>query len=219
MGLGGTRLISTALLYGIGVLSLILVLELVWFAVGSRDATMSKSALSGMGQTQALSIRDIGVEQDFQEVIDRPLFNWNRKPVPLDAAAPQVQTSDIESRWELSGIVAAGKANFAYFKPLDGGQPTRLEEGMYFEKWKVLAIGQEQVVLTTGDSAGQSASDEQADDAEQKVFRLREMAAPEKPKKGRSTLAKRKRAAQKKAEQTEQRTPKKSPPDVAKPAS
>ncbi len=188
MGINNARIVSVALTWGIGVLSLVLVLELLWFVFGQSGASPQGGQFESIDKTQTLSIRDIGAEPDYQEISDRPLFNWNRKPIQIDASEPKVATSDIESRWELSGIVAAGKANFAYFKPLDGGEPTRLEEGMYFEKWKVVAIGQEQVVLSTADST----ADGQAEGGEQKVFRLREMAAPEKPKKGRKTLAKRK---------------------------
>lgn len=205
MSINPARFISTTLTYGIGALSLVLVLELAWFAFGGTDSTRQASEPANINKTQALSIRDIGTEQDFQEVSDRPLFVWNRKPVPVDDQAPQLATSDITSRWELSGIVASGTSHYAYFTPTGGGQPTRLEQGMYFETWKVQAIEPEQVVLSDGDSSdgdssegasseGKSSGRASAGEAEQKIFRLKEMTDPAKAKNARSSLAARKAA-------------------------
>lgn len=205
MSVNPARFISTMLTYGIGALSLVLVLELAWFAFGDTDSSRQASEPPNINKSQVLSIRDIGTEQDFQEVSDRPLFVWNRKPVPVDDEAPQIATSDITSRWELSGIVASGTSHYAYFTPTGGGQPTRLEQGMYFEKWKVQAIEPEQVVLSDGDSSdgdssgeesseGESSDRASASEAEQKIFRLKEMTDPAKPKNARSSLAARKAA-------------------------
>lgn len=220
MSVNPARFVSTTLTYGIGALSLVLVLELAWFAFGDTDSSRQASEPPNINKSQVLSIRDIGTEQDFQEVSDRPLFVWNRKPVPVDDEAPQIATSDITSRWELSGIVASGTSHYAYFTPTGGGQPTRLEQGMYFEKWKVQAIEPEQVVLSDGDSSdggssggessegessdggssgeesseGESSDRASASEAEQKIFRLKEMTDPAKPKNARSSLAARKAA-------------------------
>ena len=159
---------ASALVYSISGLSLILILELVYFALDGVDSSLQDPVLLQLAEPQSLDINSIGGEEEFREVVDRPLFVWNRTPLPVrvDATPSQVQTGSIESRWELTGIVAAGVASYAYFKALDGEQRARLEEGMYFEEWKVQSISPEEVVLTGDDSSS---------DAEQKVFRLKEM--------------------------------------------
>jgi hypothetical protein len=173
------KFVASALLYSISGLSLILVLELLYFAFNGVDSSLQDAALLDLTEPQSLDINSMGSEEDFREIVDRPLFVWNRTPLPVsvEVTPSQVQTGSIESRWELTGIVAAGVANYAYFKPLDGEQRARLEEGMYFEDWKVQSIELEEVVLISGDSSS---------DSEKKVFRLKEMTV--KPK-GKSSVS------------------------------
>ena len=179
------KFMASALVYSISGLSLILILELVYFALDGVDSSLQDPVLLQLAEPQSLDINSIGGEEEFREVVDRPLFVWNRTPLPVrvDATPLQVQTGSIESRWELTGIVTAGVANYAYFKALDGEQRARLEEGMYFEEWKVQSIGPAEVVLTGDDSSS---------DTEQKVFRLKEMTMKPKEKSSVSRSAQRK---------------------------
>ncbi len=172
------------LIYSIGGLSLILILELIYFASVGFSSSSSSQPLLQLGQTQALDIKSMGSETEFEEIATRSLFVWNRKPVAInkDAPAKQIQTGAIDSRWELSGVIAIGEANYAYFTPLDGKQRIRLEEGMYFEDWKVQSILPEQVILSPGEALG---------DAEQKIFRLKVISANKKSKTKRLRGAKR----------------------------
>ena len=202
-------LLSTALLWGIGALLLVLILEWLWFTFYQGDETQTDSAPVNIRETQALAIRDIGIEQDFQEILERPLFIWSRKPLANDSSTPQTQTSDIESRWELSGIVAAGATHYAYFRPVAGGERSRFEEGMYFEKWQVKAIEPEQVILVAEEGGVDDS------DTEQKIWRMKETIKPVKSNRARSILAKRKERESKQAEV--KRKPKNSP-DTEKPA-
>lgn len=196
MAASKARLLTTALLGGIGALALLIVLELVLLALGPRFAGPDEPADElGAAPITGLNIRNIGLEQDFEEVAARPIFTWNRKPVPTDPGEPQVETSEIDSRWELSAIIADGASQFAYFTPRDGGLPTRLAEGMYFEKWRVLAIGREQVVLASGDSEAPEG------EYEQKTFRLKDVSEAKPQPKARSSLAERRRAARERADQ------------------
>lgn len=191
-----SRLLTKALLAAIGALALLIVLELAALSLGNRlPGPAQQTGLARQAGPSSLNIRNIGLEQDFEEVAARPIFTWNRKPIPASPDEPQAQTSEIDSRWDLSAIIANGASHFAYFTPIDGGQQTRLEEGMYFEKWRVVAIGRDQVVLATEDS------DNAEGEYEQKVFRLKEISAPAaNAKNARTSLAKRRREARKQAE-------------------
>ncbi len=211
MVVSSASLLTRVLLGGISALGLVILLELALLTLGSRlPGSVGSVGDTGPAGISSLNIRNIGLEQDFEEVAARPIFTWNRKPVPSGPDEPQPETSEIDSRWELSAIIADGDSHFAYFTPTEGGSQTRLEEGMYFEKWRVMAIGQEQVVLASGDPE---------DDYEQKTFRLKDISAAKPDKKSRESLAERRRAAREKAAKSRKEPPKSNTESGQNPAS
>lgn len=169
------KFVASMLIYSIGGLLLILVLELIYFAIEGFGSSGSSQPSLQLGQAQALDIKSVGSESEFDEVATRPLFVWNRKPLAINNDTPvtETQAGSLESRWELSGVITIGEINYAYFTPLDGKERIRLEEGMYFEDWKVQSILPEEVVLSPGEGLG---------DTEQKIFRLNVISANKKQK-------------------------------------
>lgn len=208
------NLLTRVLLGGIGVLSLVIVMELALLVLDNRFSRPDDPA-GGVKPAgiSSLNIRNIGLEQDFEEVAARPIFTWNRKPVPTGPDEPQGETSEIDSRWELSAIIADGDSHFAYFTPRDGGPQTRLLEGMYFEQWRVVAIGQEQVVLVSGDS------DAPEGEYEQKTFRLKDVSEAKSAGKGGASLAERRRAARERAAKNRNKSAETSATEGQKPSS
>ncbi|RLA51452.1 MAG: hypothetical protein DRR42_10315 [Gammaproteobacteria bacterium] len=168
----------SALMYGIGALSVVFALELVYFAFAGSGTSFKAAAPAQLSGTEALAIRSIGTEDDFHQIVERPLFTLDRKPLAENKAVQQINTVDIESRWSLSAVVSVGPTKHAYFQSLDGGQRVRLEEGMYFEKWKVELIDLEQVSLSS--------------EGEAKTFRMKDIEIKARRKKPRSRAAVRK---------------------------
>ena len=196
MRINSTKVLSTALLYGVGVLGAVFLLELIWFSLASGDAPVEHAGLAPAGSSSGLLIRTIGAEQSFQDIIDRPLFSWTRQPEQESTATPEISSSDVDARWELSGIVEVGAKKYAYFKEVDGDERLRIEEDMYFEKWKVQSIGPEQVVL----SGGGSRRGDSSHNVEEKIFRLKVNTAPVKPKDSRLARVKQQAAKRKQAQ-------------------
>ena len=75
---------------------------------------------------------------EFQETIDRSLFNRDRRPVTSEKVI--VGEEILKSRWQLSGIVGDGQKKYAIFADKSSVERLKLEVGMYLDKWKVSAI-------------------------------------------------------------------------------
>ena len=83
----------------------------------------------------------------YQEVVDRSLFAWNRRPKLGDDESSEA-LGEVESRWQLTGVVNTGNTLYAIFNELEGERRLSLETGMYLEKWQIQDISPETVVLT-----------------------------------------------------------------------
>lgn len=92
---------------------------------------------------------------DFQQMIDRPLFSTNRKPV-ADAEAPVSDISATEQQlrdnWRLTGIVLEPERQLALFSQRNGEQHQQLEIGMLLDgQWRIERIAPDRVVLQEGE--------------------------------------------------------------------
>lgn len=175
----GTRskLIAKIFAYSISVISIIFLVEVAFFTFGQNNLVAEKQSVNRLDFEELPTIRSIGSENDFREIIERPLFNWNREPRPVQTTDQGGTSEDIEMRWELSAIVAEGAMSHAYFRELKGGRSVHLEEGMYLESWRVESIQAEQVLLS--------------DSGDEKVFRFKAILKADKPKARRARSAKR----------------------------
>ena len=175
----GTRskLIAKILAYSIGVILIIFLAELAFFSLGQNNLVAENQSVNQLDFEQLPTIRSIGSENDFREIIERPLFNWNREPRPLETIAQRGTSEDIEMRWELSGIVAEGAMSHAYFREIKEGRSVHLEEGMYLENWRVESIQSEQVLLS--------------DSGDEKIFRFKAKLKADKLKARRTRSVKR----------------------------
>lgn len=93
--------------------------------------------------------------EDFQQMIDRPLFTSNRKPV-VDAEAPVGDISATEQQlrdtWRLTGIVLEPERQLALFSQRNGEQHQQLEIGMLLDgQWRLERIAADRVVLQEGE--------------------------------------------------------------------
>jgi hypothetical protein len=142
------KFVSNSMVYFIGAMLIILVVEVAYYNVFPDDSLAQELIPVQFDQISSGKIRVVGAEQDFQEIITRPLFVWNREPVPMPGGVADHKASDIESRWQLSGLIVDHDVSYALFEAVDGGQNLRLEPGMYLENWQVDSIEQGQVKLS-----------------------------------------------------------------------
>ena len=130
------HVLSVSLVYGIAALALVFVLEVVILAFDFGEwASPGRQPLQLEG-AQSTNVRSLGDLEAFDEIADRPLFVWNRRPIPVkdDSGVIQPETGSIESRWELSAVITSGAEVYAYFNEVDGSLSLRLEEGMFLEE-------------------------------------------------------------------------------------
>lgn len=172
-----SSLLARTLYGGIVVLLLVLVLEVLYFVPDdSAKASLNMDA-ERFGQTLPVDPGDSADRETFQIVVDRSLFSWNRRPVVAEQKLAQVEDADIEKRWELSGVVAAGDTSYVMFRSLEDAEALRLEPGMYLEKWRVEEITSELITLSADD--------------EEKQFRLKEQTTDSTPANGKGRVSRR----------------------------
>jgi hypothetical protein len=88
---------------------------------------------------------------DFQELVDRSLFAWNRQPRASGKQAGDQEEVDI-SEWYLSGVVNhAGRNSLAIFVADEGDESLALETGMYLGSWEIERIDEESVIVLKGE--------------------------------------------------------------------
>jgi hypothetical protein len=131
-------------------LMLIILIEVVWIAARPADDL----ATAGLDQTEALAmlgIADIAPLPDpplaqFNEVLKRPLFEPDRRPVPVASANTAAAAAvDLAKTWRLTGVVISGDDSFAMLENIKSGK----HEAVYFEGsidgWKLVEIADERI--------------------------------------------------------------------------
>lgn len=133
----------------------ILVIEMLWiqFSGGFLGGNSDSENRNPYRDYQAVELKSIPVAEEFQGIVDRSLFSWDRKPRFVSAETGT--DNDVESRWELTGVVNTGNETYAYFTAKSGSQSesghtdrVQLQVGMFLEKWHVERITPETVVLS-----------------------------------------------------------------------
>lgn len=177
------KFVTTALQYCIGGLLIFLIIEIVYFNIFQNEAAIQATNPFQLNHTSSASIKLIGPEEEFLEIITRPLFIWNRKPVLSDEGVQDYKISDIESRWQLSGVIVDRDVSYALFSAVNGGEHLKLERGMKLENWQVDSIEGQQVLLSR--------------DSEVAIMILKRPALDDRHKTRKTRLSKRKRVKNK----------------------
>jgi hypothetical protein len=88
----------------------------------------------------------------FDAVLERPLFNPDRRPVvvPESAAAPAA-TPTVPLRARLEGVVRIGATSFALIRDLSRNEAVRLAQGMELNGWTLDRVESGRAVLSRGD--------------------------------------------------------------------
>jgi len=144
--------VERILRYAIVFLAVVFLVEVVYMLLrlGSGSGWAGGGSLSGFDASPA-EVPLLPPLDDFQELVDRSLFAWNRQPI-----TPGKKTGDDEeidvSEWHLSGVISHPEhKSLAIFVAESGDKSLALEEGMYLGDWKVESIDGESVMVLDGD--------------------------------------------------------------------
>ena len=132
-----------AIVIGLAVVLLIEVLLLGVAPTLQSPTSRSEAPLAAPVNEEALSVSP---REDFQDVIDRSLFSWNRKPVLSEGGALDAQ--GLSGRWYLSGVVSAGDTRHAILVDSENSDNwVKLSEGGFVDKWKLESISPNEIEL------------------------------------------------------------------------
>ncbi|WIO73183.1 hypothetical protein QP938_07630 [Porticoccaceae bacterium LTM1] len=141
------------LLLLICLMTLVIEIALIQFSGGLLGGNTNTENHNPYQNYQAVELKSMPVVEEFQGVVDRSLFSWDRKPRFVSAETGT--DNDVESRWDLTGVVNTGNETYAYFTAKNGSQSetgntgrVQLQVGMFLEKWRVDRITPETVVLS-----------------------------------------------------------------------
>lgn len=117
---------------------------LLWFASGALQAEQAPPAAAAEA---AVAEAEAAFEQrplaDFQLMLERPLFNANRRPQEEEKVADSDETSvdeqQLRDAWRLTGIVLEPGRQLALFSERNGSLHLQLEVGMMLANDWVLA--------------------------------------------------------------------------------
>lgn len=121
-----------------------------WIAGLLLSATVAAEQLAG----SAPPVFERRPLSDFQRMLDRPLFNANRRPEASDegAGTSSAEEQQLRETWRLTGVVLKPGLQRALFTQAKGGTYLQLEPGMVLDRnWQVEEITAEHVVLARGE--------------------------------------------------------------------
>lgn len=87
---------------------------------------------------------------DFQQMLERPLFSPNRRPLeePEEIEEGSLDEQQLRELWRLSGIVLEQKRRMALFSQRSGSLHLQLEVGMTLANdWELVALAADHVEL------------------------------------------------------------------------
>lgn len=91
---------------------------------------------------------------DFQELLERPLFNLHRRPEQTDSEEDATSSTDeqeVRAKWRLTGVVIEPERQLALFVDLKSRDHQQLETGTVLEgNWMLDQIAGDRVVLVRG---------------------------------------------------------------------
>ncbi len=87
--------------------------------------------------------------EDFQAILERPLFSPSRRPPTVGSVEFSAPTPDVS--FLLKGILINGDEHTALFRSQRGDELMRLREGDKMEGWTLVRIEADQVILARGE--------------------------------------------------------------------
>lgn len=126
-------------------------LDLAWRLTLCLAATCcAPLLLAQSGQDQLTPARPI---TDFQQMLERPLFNANRRPEEPASDDPESSADEqrLRENWRLTGVVLEPARRLALFSQLNGNDHLQLEIGTVLEgNWILEQVAADRVVLERG---------------------------------------------------------------------
>jgi len=112
------------------------------------SAAAGDSETSGRVAAPAPQAKEEDLPDFVDDILARPLFALNRKPVALPSNAPSPVAGPAGTTVpRLAGVIMTSDAKFAIFQPRDPAKPVSVEEGDDIAGRKVQSIDFEEVVL------------------------------------------------------------------------
>ncbi len=87
--------------------------------------------------------------EDFQAILERPLFSPNRRPPTVGSVEFSAPTPDVS--FLLKGILIDGDERTAFFRSQRGGEFVHLREGDKMEGWTLVRIEADEVLFASGE--------------------------------------------------------------------
>ncbi|MEH6576279.1 MAG: hypothetical protein V7731_04305 [Amphritea sp.] len=119
-------------------------------------AEMESDSVSGTSppdvDSQVANIPDFPPLHQFDEVIERPLFNQGRKPQAKPSAPTGGNEQALRETWKLTGITITTERVMALFSERNGSKRLRLEVDMPLDDhWQLEEIEPDGVSVVSGD--------------------------------------------------------------------
>lgn len=107
---------------------------------------------TALAQINTPSAPDYPPLEQFEGILERPLFNATRRPQADEDDNDTLSESAAEMRekWRLSGVVWENEQQLALFSEREGEGRLRIRTGMYLDgNWQLEEITEDSVTLTT----------------------------------------------------------------------
>ncbi len=122
--------------------------------LAAEEETLSERdmpAEAGLVST-GVELPQLPPRQAFDGVLERPLFNTNRRPDASDAQSSAVSARELRETWRLTGVFMVGTEQKVLLRQRDGEQHKMLTTGMPLDDtWMLNEITPDAVIMDSGD--------------------------------------------------------------------
>ncbi|MDP5293443.1 type II secretion system protein N [Oceanimonas sp. CHS3-5] len=103
-----------------------------------------------LAQTASETAPEYPPLEQFDDIIERPLFNATRRPkAGDDDSSLSESAAEMREKWRLSGVVWENDLQLALFSEREGEGRQRIRTGMYLDgNWQLEEITEDSVTLT-----------------------------------------------------------------------
>ncbi|WP_432695483.1 hypothetical protein ACQUQP_13135 [Marinobacterium sp. YM272] len=121
-------------------------------AVSAEQENVIPDAAPMDAASQSMELPELPPRDAFDEILQRPLFNTNRRPDATDSQATAVSARELRETWRLTGVFMVGEVQKALLRQRDGEGHRLLTTGMPLDDtWMLNEITPEGVVMDSGD--------------------------------------------------------------------
>ncbi|MBQ0719463.1 MAG: hypothetical protein KBT88_03075 [Gammaproteobacteria bacterium] len=137
--------LGTLLRYSVAILSLLLIIELLYFSMlGGQDSGQVSASPSTF---ELLNPVKLAPQSTYEELVRRTLFSPDRKPKASVQQSTATASGRASENWLLAGVVITDDDSYAMFNEKQGQRHLKLEPEMLLDGWKVESISADRVVL------------------------------------------------------------------------